>query len=202
MGLAQEQRVLARLVTEPALRLLLLQDPERFGVELGLDLREVAWIEAISSKQLTRYADALRNKRRNEVAKLLPLSCRVLGETTYAALFHRHQRRQDAARTEGLRAEAIDFSSFAAETLRKEGTEMTWAVDLLKIEGARLATRDDSRSLLLVRLNHRVADLVCHAIEARPEPPRLRPSLLVGVRLARSWRQRWAAIPLPTWFCI
>ena len=148
MGLAQVQAALARLYTDAAWRADFLADPEGAGAGLGLQAAEARQLAQLAPGQVQLVAGSLRRKRLNEVAKLLPLSHRVLGPG-FAALFWRHADAYLPRGTKRHRDDALAFAAFVGRTARAEGLEPPWAADLIRYEAAWLAASTPGRRGLL-----------------------------------------------------
>src|SRR4051812_12929079 len=92
MGLAESQRLLARLYTDGPLRARFAADPSAVAAEFGLSPGEAATLAALPLDQVADFAGSLVRKRRGEVEPLLPLTPRALGPARLADLFRRHAR--------------------------------------------------------------------------------------------------------------
>lgn len=78
MGLNEQQNVLALIFTDPNYRRSFLADPERTGLDAGLDSDEARDIAAIPPEELSFFSDSLIWKRSREVEKMLPLVSSLL----------------------------------------------------------------------------------------------------------------------------
>jgi len=137
MGLTEIQVGLARLYTDAALRERFAAAPLAVGRELGLDAVEAAQLAWLSTAQLNLFANSLRGKRRHEVAKLLPLTCQLLG-ANFAALFERHADASLPAGSKKHLADALGFAKFLRSLSDAELCAPPWLVEVLRYEEARL----------------------------------------------------------------
>lgn len=79
MSLADEQEAFLRLATDAAEQARFLADPGAVGVSWGLTPATIKHLQA-QWPAIIRFGRSLRNKRREEVASLLPHTKRVLGD--------------------------------------------------------------------------------------------------------------------------
>ena len=79
MGLQEQQNFLAKLYTDPELRIAFLADPMTVGSVGGLTEIESEEIAGVSVDEIEVFTDSLFWKRLHEVEKLLPVTARVLG---------------------------------------------------------------------------------------------------------------------------
>ena len=112
MGLAEAQRLLARLATDATLRARFAADPEGVAAEFGLSPEEAAHFADLHQGQLDEFARSLIRKRLGEVESLLPLTSRALGPARLAALFRRHAGAHVPRGIKKHRDDAVAFASF------------------------------------------------------------------------------------------
>ena len=72
MGLARFQRALARLLVDPAARMLLRRDLQRFAREYRLTDRECADLAALPERELAAYTSSLERKRAHRLRRATP----------------------------------------------------------------------------------------------------------------------------------
>jgi hypothetical protein len=181
MGLADDQKLLARLATDATYRKRFLAEPEQVD-RAGLSAREVE-----------RFARSLLRKRLGEVEKLLPLSRRALGEARFAELFLRFAR---GSVPSGVKKHRDDAVAFAESVIRAASVEPAWASDLLRYESAALAATDPALRFVFRGFRHAIADLARAATLGGPPPP-TRPTLGVWFRLSPRGRLRHVLLSLP-----
>lgn len=198
MGLADCQKLQARLYTDADWRARFFADPRALGADFGLSAEEVDRLAQLSEFQVGRFADSLRHKRRNDVGKLLPLTRRVLGEARFAALWDRHGAAHGPNGGKGLRAGAIAFAIALEPEVRRGEIRSPWMADLLRYEAARLVAADPTRRWTVRYFHHPIADLV-RAVHARPGvPPPTKPTLAIWFRASRAGRLRHLVLSLPS----
>jgi hypothetical protein len=139
MGLAEVQRVLARLSIDPALRDRFFADPTDVGAELGLAAQEALGVAQVPRRHVEQFAASLHRKRRDQVRRVVPIAARALGRE-FAALFDRYVGESPPR---GSKADLDDAAGFVAAMCRwANHLESEWAVDLARYELAwRLAAR-------------------------------------------------------------
>jgi hypothetical protein len=184
MGLAERQRLLARLATDAGLRARLAADVAETLGALGLSPDDAAWLAALPSGQVDDFADSLIAKRRGEVAKLLPGTARALGAARFVDLFRHHASRPIP---DGPRKHRDDAIAFAA-SLRRKPLEPPWLADLSRLEASALMAHDPARPRTICLLAHHPKDLA-RAV-ATGTPPGGRPTLVAWFRLTRGGRPR------------
>ena len=186
MGLAEAQRLLARLSTDAPLRARFATDPAAVLAEFGLSPEEAATFALIPRDQLDDFAGSLIGKRRGEVESLLPLSFRAIGPTRFAALFRRHASAFVPLGIKKHRDDAVTFAGFLA----REAADPPWLADLARLESAALLAHDPRRRWTVLRLRHHPLDLARAATSE--ETPKRRPTLVLWFRLTRRGRlRRW-----------
>ena len=158
MGLAKLQGVLAQLYTDDRLRERFYADPQTTCQALGLTADQARQLSQISSDQIKFFTQSLKRKRLNEVRKLLPLTCRVLGKR-FGALFLRYA---DTYVPCGLRKhleDAITFARFTQQNAQAERIE-PWTLDLLRYETAWLEAMNPTSRWILRWFRYPVGKLV------------------------------------------
>ena len=168
MGLAEAQRLLARIATDPSLRARFAADPAGVAAEFGLSPVEAESFAGLPGGPLDEFARSLIRKRLREVEALLPLTTQAIGRARFAALFRRHARDFVPTGIKKHRDDAVELADF----LVREGVEPSWLVDLARLEAAGLLAHDPARRWVVLRLRHHPADLARSAIEggSAPEP--------------------------------
>ncbi len=192
MGLAESQRLLARLATDAALRARFAADPATVAAESGMDPAGSATLAALPIGPLDDFAGSLINKRRGEVGSLLPMTVRALGLGRFAALFRRHALGTVPA---GIKKHRDDAVAFAA-SLAAGSVDPPWIVDLARLESAALLSHGAARRWTALRLRHRPADLARAAASGGPAPGPS-PALVCWFRLTPRGRLRRAVLTLP-----
>jgi hypothetical protein len=134
MGLADVERALARLYTDAALRVRFATDPQQAAAELALSPDDLAYLTEVPAGDIESYARSLVSKRAGEVRKLLPLSCRALGETALRQAFEEHARTYVPT---GVHKHVEDALAFARSWLAGH-PEADWQRDVVRYEAARL----------------------------------------------------------------
>src|SRR5215203_4365823 len=111
MGLARVQWLLAQLYTDASLRERFFAHAQAVSEEYGLSPDEAQPLCQLSAAQVTFFADSLRRKRLNGVAKLLPLSVHALGKR-FGELFTEFADTFVPSGTNKQRQDARAFASF------------------------------------------------------------------------------------------
>jgi hypothetical protein len=190
MGLAQTQRVLARLYTDSDFRERFIAQPAGVGAAFGLLREETARLARLSISDLDYFATSLKRKRLHEARALLPLTYGVLAER-FTALFLRYA---DTHLPRGIRKHQEDAAAFVAfleRVDRSQGIAPPWAVDLARLEAARLIAADPARRWTACRLRHNPDRLTRSAIQPEEtSPPPGRPTIIIWFRLSRRHRLR------------
>ena len=182
MGLIEIQVGLARLYTDAALRERFAATPLAVGRELGLDAAEATQLAQLSTAQLNRFANSLLAKRRHEVAKLLPLTCQLLG-ANFAALFERHADASLSAGSKKHLADALNFDEFLRSLPDAERCAPPCLVEVLRYEEACLRIRQPRRLFVCALFRHDIVRL-CRSLRQPDTPPYLlvRPTLVIWSR--------------------
>jgi hypothetical protein len=201
MGLAEFQRLLGRLYTDPALRARFEADRRAVAREFGLDDDDSAGVVGLSVGQIGRFAEALVAKRRNEVEKLLPWTRGALGPARFTALFRRHAAGYVPAGPKKHRHDALEFANLLA---RETGAGPDWLTDLVRLEAALLVAGGAPRRLVARRFRYapddlaRIGELGSDATAAPPPCP----TLCLWFRASRRGRVRLLRLSTPRgrWF--
>jgi hypothetical protein len=132
MGLAEVQRALARLYIDPRLRDRFFAEPVVAGVELGLDSEDVRGLAKIPRRQIEQFADSLKQKRHDQVRRVVPIAAEAIGDRTFINLFDEYCA-ESVPR--GSTADLDDAVGFV-ESIRRRGDRVAppWAVDLARYE--------------------------------------------------------------------
>lgn len=112
MSLAAQQEAFLRLTTSLADQEQFFADPERIGAAWGLDCSTVQQLLA-QEKDIRRFGRSLHNKRRHELASLLPGLRRALGPE-FANWFRRYCRECPGAGQQPREREAHQFAAYVA----------------------------------------------------------------------------------------
>ncbi len=186
MGLAESQRLLARLSTDAPLRVRFAADPAAVLAEFGLSAEEAATFAALPLDQLDDFAGSLIAKRRGEVESLLPLTFKAIGPSRFSALFRRHAASFVPVGIKKHRDDAVAFAAF----LGRAAIDPPWHAEVARVEAAALLAHDPARRWRFLRLRHHPQELARSATSR--ETPRSRPTLIVWFRLGRQGRlRRW-----------
>ena len=198
MGLAEQQRLLAQLWTDSTLRGQFLRDPAGVAAMFDLDTAEAEALSSLGAGPLGEFAETLFRKRRNEVEKLLPATCRVLGPARLRLLFHRHANCYFPEGVKRHRNDALAFAAFLERKGRSGLAEPRWLLDLLHLESDALAATDPAFHLSVWISRYHPADLLALAsrAEGSPDPP-IRPTLIFRVRPTSRARLRTLILPSP-----
>jgi hypothetical protein len=152
MGLAEVQTLMAHVYTDATTRERFFEDPAALGEEYGLAPDELGQFEQLVGSRVRFAAAALRHKRLNGVAKLMPLSREVLSEH-FAHLFTRHAEVYVPSGIRRHRDDALAFAAFVERLARSEMMEPSGALDQLRYEAAWLEAAD-GRPCWIVRRLH------------------------------------------------
>jgi len=196
MGLADMQRVLARLYTNAPLRERFHADPLAVARELGFSDEEARRLAEVPPARLDSFARSLHSKRLGQVAKLLPLSRRALGQT-FDEAFRRFADSYVPKGTKKHLGDALAFAEHLEKMLRAKRGQPRWALDLLRYEKARIKAADPRRRLVVCLFRHDIGRLVRSL--ARKEDASVSPRRCVAVwaRLRRAAAVRYAVFMAP-----
>jgi hypothetical protein len=192
MGLAEVQRLLARLYTDAPLRARFADDPVGVAAEFGLSPEEAEGLEGLPLGQLDDFAGSLVRKRRGEVESLLPLTYRALGPGRFASLFRRHAQGFVPAGIKKHRDDAVAFAAF----LNVEVADPPWLGDLARLEASSILAHDPARRRLVLRLGHHPLELARVATDGGPAPGR-RPTWAFWFRASAKGRLRRVVLSRP-----
>lgn len=189
MGLADGQKLLARLSTDAPFRQRCFDDPAGTGSTFGLGPEETTRL----IREIERFAVSLLHKRRGDVEKLLPLTRRALGDQRFTALFLSFARGFAPSGTRKPRADALAFT----ENLRHSSAIVPcWLRDLVGYERAQLTATDPNRRIVIRTFRHSIVDLAQAALEQGPPPPR-RFVVAIWLRLSARGRLRHVLFSFP-----
>ena len=188
MALDDVQRVLTRLLTDPAFRERFLADPEATARAEGLAPADARALAGVPAAQVRRAGAGLANKRRRGAAGCLPMTRRALGEPRFADRFRAYAPTYQPTGPKRHRDDAVAFAAWLKAA--PDGLP-AWVVDLAAFEAAALRARAPGRRCVSVRLRHAPADLAAAAMAEGPTPePPFRPTRVVWLRLTRTGRLR------------
>jgi hypothetical protein len=187
MGLAETQNALARIYTDNALRERFFADPQTVGLELGLRSDEAEQLARISAQKAAHFAASLLNKRIHEVAKLLPLSSRLLGQQ-FRKLFRDYAATHLPVGAKKHLEDAIGFAAFAERSPLIEHSTPLWASELLAYEREFLRAGEPKPYLRWRRFRYPVHDIARRLSKGEQVDPQLeaRPVLLLWFRLSKN----------------
>jgi hypothetical protein len=177
MGLAEVQCALARIYIDPILRDRFFAEPVAVGTELGLSPEEARSLAVVPRRQVERFADSLRHKRRDQVRRVVPIAARAIGDSRFTELFERYTAE---AAPRGSKADLDDAVGFV-EALRLWGDQVKppWAIDLARYELAWRQAVRAGRAPLVRTFRYPVGRLATGR-----QPERVAP----GATLALWWR--------------
>lgn len=201
MGLAQVQRLLAELYTDPALRERFFAEPQQVGAPYGLTADETHQLGQLPAKQVSFFASSLRRKRLNDVARLLPLTRRALGKT-FARLFWRYADTFIPQGVKKQRQDALAFSSFVQRIARVQPVEPPRAVELLRYEAAWVRAAAPGACLIVRRFQEPISSLLRGAEPGKEREEHARsiptqPTIAFWFRPAPGSRLRHPVLSLP-----
>src|SRR5215212_7085706 len=148
MGIGQVQWLLAQLYTDAKLRERFFSDTQAVSEEYGLSPDEARQLRQLSATQVTFFADSLRRKRLNGVAKLLPLAARALGER-FDELFTEFADTFVPSGTNKQRQDARAFATFIDGNARGRQIGPPWVLELMRYEAAQLAAADPTSHFVI-----------------------------------------------------
>jgi hypothetical protein len=187
MGVAEQQAALARLYVDPNIRERFRKDPYALCRELGLKASDAELLRSLAVDQVDSFARSLRRKRLCEVRKLLPRSCRALGDR-YRPLFHDYAA---GYLPTGIHRHSYDAAAFAGYLLKRMSSaslEPPWMAELIRFEKAVVKAALPDVWFHAVILRYDVSDPDEASI-----PPR-RTCLHGWLRLQRGGRTRYFAL--------
>jgi hypothetical protein len=198
MSLADLQRILARLVTEPDLREHFLDDPEGVAGSEGWGTELASLLAAVPKDRLRHYGESLISKRCREAARCLPLTLKVLGPLRFRTLFHEHARMSTTRGPARHRDDAIAFADRLRSAFSEGPEHPPWLADLAAYEAAALRAGDPKRRMILLCLGHAPRDLVRAAVagDSTAIVPR-RVALIVWIRWTRIGTARQFRLVIP-----
>ncbi|NES85000.1 MAG: hypothetical protein F6K10_28300 [Moorea sp. SIO2B7] len=197
MGLVEGQKFLAQIYTNQEVRASFFVDPQGVGKEFGLSVEEVNNLAQLSVQQVNFFASYLRNKRLNEVCKLLPLTYKVLGKV-FIQLFGIYAQNYVPKGIKKHRNDAIAFSHFIEQVASSEKIEPLWVLDLLRYETIWLKVADPSCRWQIFWFRHSIKDLA-KSVKINPEKAILlrQTTLAVWFRFSKERQLRHIILSLP-----
>jgi hypothetical protein len=182
MPLAAQQQLLARLYTEAGLRRQFFNQPEEVATAFGLSDCQVREFTRLSPTQVQSFARSLQRKRLNDLAKLLPATCRLL-ESRLDTLFLRFAECQ-ATQASTKMEEAAEFARFLRQHADAEGLVVhRAAAEMACYEAIRLGA---ARTALVFHWFYfDVGTLYDDARRKRPLSPRRKLTIAIWFRISR-----------------
>ena len=191
MPLADDQKLLTRLLTDRSLLEEFLNDPIRAAENAGFPRESALRLAQIPSEHLRGSGRSLIQKRASAVAKILSQTHKALGHEAFQRRFREYAEHNWPTGPKRHRDDAIGFGDF----LRRQRQEIpSWIRDLASWETAVLAIASSSRRIVARKLGHHPAALREAVVEQHP--PHERATFLIGLRLPFMKRVRWLAVPL------
>ncbi len=198
MGLAEQQKVLARLYTDAGFRERFLADREGMAASLGLSPEDVQQVANLSSTQVRFVAQSLYRKRLGEVRKLLPATHQALG-LRFGTLFREFADTHTPASSKKHLGDALAFAVFVEGSARGDPSMWDWIVDLVRYEAAWLEATTPHCRCLIRWFRYPVLTILRRLAEgADPSPMARRPTLAFWFRppgRARLRHALWAVPP-------
>lgn len=197
MGLAQQQRVLARLYTDTSVRERFFAQPQEKGEALGLSPDEAKWLALVSAVEVNFFAASLKRKRLNEVSKLVPLTRCMLG-SRFAAFFMQYADTQAPKGSKNHRSDVIAFSSFIENLALIDELDPPWAADLIRYEAAWQTANDPRRRWAMRWFRYPISKIVRSLAQGNGMPlSRVQPTIALWFRLSRRRGLRHLVLSLP-----
>ena len=197
MGLAQIQRVLARLYTDSVLRDRFFADPQGVGEASGLGSTEAQELTQLSAQHVIFFASSLKRKRLNEACKLLPLTHRVMGKQ-FASLFLKYANTRVPMGPKRHLEDGIAFSAFIENGARVDGIKPPWVVELLRYEAACLKAADQTCQWTVRCFRYPIKKLVRCCVQGNELTVLgMQPTVALWLRLSRRKRLRHVVLSLP-----
>ncbi|HEX3246401.1 MAG TPA: hypothetical protein VHX16_13415 [Chloroflexota bacterium] len=196
MGLVQVQGLLAQLYTDAKLRERFFSDTHAVSEGYGLSPDEARQLSQISPTQVTFFADSLRRKRHNGIAKLLPLSARALGER-FAELFTEFADTFVPSGANKQRQDARAFASFIEGIAQGRQMGPPWVIELLRYEAAELAASDPTSHCVIRWFREPISALVQRSADLQVPLQSSRHTLAIWFRLLPGRRPWHFTLSLP-----
>lgn len=163
MGLEHTQALLARLFTDSQLREQFLEDPVAVGTSMGLDSGQAAALAALDPSGIQAFAESLDRKRRDDLAKMLPITTHALGRN-YPEIFQiyviEHPERHDHLK------DALAFVEFL---IKRKDTQL-WLSDLARYERTFRQMSHPSRKILIRIFHYPVQQIASLVLQEQPVP--------------------------------
>lgn len=208
MGLAQLQHGLAQLYTNTELRDAFFADPRRVGSSWGLGPDEVEQLAQISAHDVRLFARSLHRKRLNAIAKLLPLTRRVL-DRRFVEYFFQYADTYVPSGPKKHHQDALVFATFLMKKVKTENMSPCsrgwpdWITDLVRYETTLVYVSNPTCWGAVRWFRYSIRDLVQSATDRdNNDLPLPRPSLVVWLRIPCSGRLRHIVLSLPrlSWY--
>jgi hypothetical protein len=149
MGLKEQQDLLVRLYTDAEFSAAFFDDPSAVSADENLSKDEADEIAAVARDEIQFFAASLIWKRLREVEKLLPATCRYLGNDLEPQ-FREFARNFNPASTKKHLEDAIRFSGFIYDS-RSIAPSIK---DIARFESARLRHFSHDRRFTVCPLGH------------------------------------------------
>jgi len=159
MGLADIEKILARLSADQELRARFVENPFALGRELGLTAAGTRRLRREAAERFDSFAATPRERRFVQVNKLLPLTHRVLRER-FTRYFDRYVAQHGDVAIERLFDDVLRFAEYLEEQLREDYLGSGWTLDLLRFEKARVKAADPNRRVVVAYFRHDISRLV------------------------------------------
>ena len=197
MGLAETQRLLARLYTDARVRDAFFQNPAAVAAEFSIPAPAAAQLAQLHLCEITRFARALQNKRCGDLAKLLPHTRRALGREFTTRFLAWSESTAPATSHRSL----DDARQFAAQLLAPDAAQTQlppWLLALVRYESAALQAGASRRCFVLRWFPWSIADLQKCARSPRQRAKlRRRPGFCFWWRLTATACLRFFSFALP-----
>lgn len=154
MSLLKQQNFLAKLYTDERLRIDFTFDPQKIGIENGLNLSEIEEISAIYDEEIKFFAESLFRKRMHEAAKCLPLTNKIL-KADFEKSFRSFSQNFQPQTIKKHLEDAIEFCRF----LQKNDAISAIGKDAAKYEAAKLRFFVVGEKYVFCRLRYNVHEI-------------------------------------------
>lgn len=181
MGLREQQRFLAALYTSGELRSEFVGRPDATGRRFGLDASEIEEILEIYQEEIEAFAVSLFHKRLREVAAILPLTTKHLGDR-FEGTFREFTEGFNSGKVNKHLADAVGFAQY----LRASAGGSSWLKDIAGLELARLEFGPLEKRLVVRRFAHDVRSVTLDKLPG--SPPVRRTTYGIWLRFGRGRR--------------
>jgi hypothetical protein len=197
MALASLQKILARLYTDQGIREQFYEDPAEVCELFNLTAEEREVICQLSSQKVEFFSESLRQKRFNEICKLLPLTHLALGDGFYQ-LFVQFEHIYRPHGVNKHHDDACKFATFIQSSVKTDRESLDIVKDLARFESAVLMSRKPGITLI-VRLFRYPIDECIHELTdgGRATSPAVSHSVAIWLRLTRRSRLTYMCWRLP-----